>query len=122
MDNHFEKEFYGYEPQRPMTEKHEIPPSVQPALDIDEFEPQKPLMKGEHYAQQPTVQPTQPYAEEPSELPEQPSEQSYNPIRHTAVFGDNGFTEVSSNISLTAHSSTVSPFLRKPPGNAHIPL
>ena len=47
MDNHFEKEFYGYEPQRPMTEKHEIPPSVQPALDIDEFEPQKPLMKGE---------------------------------------------------------------------------
>lgn len=73
LDNNFENEFYGYEPQKPLTEKTEIPPQVSEALDTESFQPEKPLV---------TNQPG-----------ENSEEQPFNPICHTAVYADNRFVD-----------------------------
>lgn len=72
FDNNFENEFYGYEPQKPLTEKSEIPPQVSEALDSEGFQPEKPLMTNQ-----------------PGETV--PDDQTFNPIQHTAVYADNRF-------------------------------
>lgn len=71
-DNSFENDFYGYEPQKPMTEKSYSMDQVSEALDTEGFQPQKPLLHPDPY-------------EPPSD------EQGFNPIRHTAVYADNRF-------------------------------
>lgn len=71
MDNNFENEFYGYEPQKPITEKESAPP-IENVPDMYSFNPQKPLMQN---------QPTRPTQDE----------QGFNPIRHTAVYSGNSF-------------------------------
>lgn len=71
-DNNFENDFYGYEPQKPLTEKNYSMDQVMDALDTGEFQPQKPLLHPES-------------DESPA------TEQGFNPIRHTAVYADNRF-------------------------------
>lgn len=69
MDNQFENEFYGFEPQKPITEK---PTSAEPFTPTTpqpvDFQPQKPLMQNAA-----------------------PQEDGFNPIRHTAVYTENRF-------------------------------
>ena len=74
MDNNFENEFYGYEPQKPITEKESAPP-VENVPDMYSFNPQKPLMQNQ----------------QPQEQPAPREEQGFNPIQHTAVYSDNRF-------------------------------
>ncbi len=69
MDNNFENDYYGYEPQRPVTEHESAPQEERP--DVSQFQPQKPLMQE---------------AAQPAE------EQGFNPIQHTAVYGEDGFS------------------------------
>ena len=73
MDNQFENEFYGFAPQKPLTEKPSAeepftPTTPQPV----DFQPQKPLMQ-----------------------PPAPQEDSFNPIQHTAVYAQNRFEPAS---------------------------
>ena len=75
MDNQFEN-YYGFEPQKPLTEKkntEEAAPEDFSGEEALDFEPQRPLVNQENR--------------------EQPSGDSgFNPIRHTAVYSDNGFS------------------------------
>ncbi len=77
MDNKFDNDFYGFEPQKPLTEKQNTegqntePESVNGA-DAVAFEPQMPLADKE-------------------QANEQGDDQGFNPIRHKAVYSDNGF-------------------------------
>lgn len=76
MDNQFDN-YYGFKPQKPLTEKQNTEQQTaepeqfngEEALD---FEPQKPLVNHENQA-------------------EQSGDRGFNPIRHTAVYSDNGF-------------------------------
>ena len=86
MDDNFESEFYGYEPQRPQTEKQDIPQAVQPALDIEPLEPQKPTADSEPpqpFVQQDAPQqpftPQQPFAQQQPFTPQQPFAQQQAP-------------------------------------------
>lgn len=112
MDNQFENEFYGYEPQKPITEKTGMPPKVEQALDTEGYEPAAPVRETDPDA--PTVRlddPSAPAPEMPFEDPNptvrldrtmrpdapepgqaQPETPEYNPIQHTAVYADNRFT------------------------------
>ena len=91
MDNNFENEFYGFEPQKPITEKESSnPPENVP--DMYSFNPQKPLMQNESAAQQPQQMPPQPQPPMPPQQPAHPrDDQGFNPIQHTAVYSDNRF-------------------------------
>ena len=71
MDNQFDNN-YGFEPQRPITEKQPEPPTREVKTDRLGFEPRKPLMDN-------------PALEIDSR------EHAFNPIRHTAVYSDNRF-------------------------------
>ena len=75
MDNQFEN-YYGFEPQKPLTEKkntEEAAPEDFSGEEALDFEPQKPLADKAEQA-------------EPS------ADSGFNPIRHTAVYSDNGFS------------------------------
>lgn len=75
MDNQFEN-YYGFEPQKPLTEKKNTEEAAPEDFSGDEaldFEPQKPLADKAEQA-------------EPS------ADSGFNPIRHTAVYSDNGFS------------------------------
>lgn len=74
MDNQFDN-YYGFNPQKPLTEKknaEEAAPEVFNGEEALDFEPQKPLADKAEQA-------------EPS------GDSGFNPIRHTAVYSDNGF-------------------------------
>ena len=75
MDNQFEN-YYGFEPQKPLTEKkntEEAAPEDFSGEEALDFEPQKPLA-------------------EKAEQAEPSADSGFNPIRHTAVYSDNGFS------------------------------
>lgn len=101
-NNNFDNEFYGFEPQKPVTERDSEQPQEQPVIPQEpvqpaipqepvqepvqpqpqgmyRFEPQRPFMQ----EQQP-VQPQQPFRSD---------EPSFNPIQHTAVYDDNRFVQ-----------------------------
>ena len=67
MDNQFENNFYGFEPQKPITEK---PASNEPFVPTTpkpvDFQPQKPLMQQQNE-----------------------NDDGFNPIEHTAVYSGN---------------------------------
>ena len=73
MDQQFENDFYGYEPQRPFTEKSGDAPAPQP--EAEAFQPQKPLMDA-------------PAGGQPA------PEQGFNPIQHTAEYAGSGFVSM----------------------------
>ncbi len=68
MDQQFENEYYGYDPQRPFTEKTDAAPA--PTPEPEAFQPQKPLMDASA---------------------DDTAEQGYNPIQHTAEYADSRF-------------------------------
>ena len=82
MDNQFDNNIYGFEPQKPLTEK---PGTPEPEDIPKESEP----------APQPPVQ-----TAEPSE------DRDFDPIRHTAVYSGNSFLNPT-NVCCRTHTASV---------------
>ncbi len=70
MENQFDNNYYGFEPQKPITEKPE-PAAPQEQSDSFAFEPQHPFMQQEA------------------------AQEEFNPIRRTTVYEDDRFEEQS---------------------------
>ena len=111
-NNNFENEYFGFEPQKPVTERDNdmpqepaqpIVPPVQPAVPQEPVQPVQPVQQQPVQAppqnmyqfepQRPFMQEQPPYQPQQPQQPFAPQEPAFNPIRHTAVYDDNRFVQ-----------------------------
>lgn len=99
MDNRYDNDYYGDQPQKPLNERQgeQLPQDPNAAYA---FNPEKPLMKKPEPEQAPEQaqpqeqpQPQPPYEplQQAQEVP--PGAQPYNPISQTATYADNRFVD-----------------------------
>lgn len=100
MDNQYENGFYGYEPQRPLTEKQTASPDTSSVPEQEPFEPQKPLLHETENDRTEAVQ------------------QAFDPVQHRPVYGDDRFAEEISTAGASYQAPPASPVAGTPPYQA----